>query len=113
MKLITKEMEKLFKKYPMLSQSEEEDPLAIAKYFLSTGRWTWYVLEAEKIEDDYRFFGYVKSGVDPLFDEYGSFTLKELEGIQVPIHLGDTFIGNIGIERDQYFEPTRMSSIIG
>lgn len=114
MKLITKKLEKLFSKYPPMSQSEEENPLAIAKYFISSGRGTWYVLEAEKMgEDDYHFFGYVKSPMDPLFDEYGSFTLKELESIKIPIQIGDILIGNIEIERDLYFEPTRMSEIIG
>lgn len=113
MKLITKKLEELFSKYPPMSQSEDENPLAIAKYFLSSGRWTWYVIEAEKVnDDDYHFFGYVKSGIDPLFDEYGTFTLNQLKSIKVPIQIGDILIGELGIERDPYFEPTRMSEII-
>ena len=48
MKLITKQLEQKFKKHPLYSQEEAEDPVAIAKYFLPFGRGTWYVIEAQK-----------------------------------------------------------------
>lgn len=105
MKLTTQALIKQFKKYPPRSQEMEEDPLFIAKYFNPAGAGTWYVMEAEPInDDDWWFFGYVESPIDPLFNEYGSFTLKELESIRLPFGLT--------IERDLYFEPTRKSLII-
>ena len=106
MKLVTKEIEKLFEKYPTRSQEDEEDPLCIAKFFVPRGRGTWYVMEAETIgDDDYWFFGWVESPIDPLFDESGSFTLSELKSIKLPFGLG--------IERDMYFKPKRLSEIKG
>ena len=96
MKLITKQLEQKFKKHPLYSQEEAEDPVAIAKYFLPFGRGTWYVIEAQKETDgDYYFFGYVESPIDPLFDEYGYFTLKQLEEIRTPFG---------GIERDFFLK---------
>lgn len=105
MKLLTKKIEQKLKKYPLNSQEDETDPVAILKYFSPIGRGTWYVLEAEKQGEDYLFFGYVESPIDPLFDEYGYFTLKQLEEIRLPFGLG--------IERDLYFEQERMSEITG
>ena len=104
MKLVTKEIEKLLEKYPERSQEMEEDPLCIVKFFVPVGRGTWYVMEAQPIGDgDYLFFGYVESPIDPLFDELGSFTLNQLKSIKLPFGLG--------IERDLYFEPKRLSEI--
>ena len=52
MKLITKELEKLFEKYPIGSQ----DGLAgkakvIAKFFNPTGVGTWIITEGNKLEN--------------------------------------------------------------
>ena len=105
MKLVTEAEEKLFKEYPLGSQSEEENPLCIVKFFYPYGRGTWYVMEAQKHgEDDYLFFGYVESPIDPLFDELGTFTLKELESIKGPFG---------GLERDLYYKPLYLNEIKG
>lgn len=108
MKLITKKLEKELAKYPLRSQENKEDPLCIAKYFNPYGAGTWYVTESEKQEDgNYLFFGYVEL----IFNEYGYFTLKELENLKVPIKINGKTIGYGKIERDLYFEPTRLSKI--
>ena len=68
MKLITKELEKLFEKYPIGSQ----DGLAgkakvIAKFFNPTGVGTWIITEGNKLENgDYEMFGYCHLGDDEM-----------------------------------------------
>ena len=49
MKLITKELEQLFSKYPFHSQENRGgDARVLVKYFNPTGVGTWYITEAEK-----------------------------------------------------------------
>ena len=104
MELMTKKIEEQLKEYPLMSQSEEENPLCVLKFFYPYGRGTWYVMEAEKKDDDYLFFGFVESPIDPLFDELGYFTLNELKGIRGPFG---------GIERDLYYKPLHLNEIRG
>ena len=87
MKLLTKELEKTFKK--MGSQDESKDPIVIAKFFNPTGAGTWFATEYEPIEKI--FFGYISIFGDHC-DEWGSFSLAELENI--------TGRFGLGIERD-------------
>lgn len=94
MKLLTKELEK---KIPELySQEHEEDPICWVKYFHPLSNWTWYGIEYDKSER--LFFGYV-CGFE---NELGYFSLTELESIKVH---------GLSIERDLYFEPTKLSVI--
>ena len=62
------------------------------KFFHPIQRWTWYATEYEP--DNGIFFGYVKSGIDPAYDELGYFSLAELESIHKPLP----------IERDLYWD---------
>lgn len=113
MKLLTKELERLFKKYPPMTQAEEENPLCIAKYFNPYGYGTWYVIEAEKYEDTYIFYGWVESPLgEEMFNEFGTFTLNELESVQIPLKVNGITLGYGGIERDIHFKPTRLNEII-
>lgn len=99
MKLMTKELEERFRKVG--SQENVEDPIIIAKLFNPAGRGYWFATEYDpktKI-----FFGYVSIFGDHN-DEWGSFSLKELESVKGPFGLG--------IERDKYFKETRSSEII-
>ncbi len=58
----------------------EKVKYAYMHFYNLKGRGDWYVLEAQELEDDdYYFFGYVKSPITPDFDEYGYFTLKQLQ----------------------------------
>ena len=104
-KLITKEVEKAFAKYPLYSQDGKgKDAVVLAKFFLPAGRFTWYVLEAEKqTNGDYLFFGYVQ-GLD---DEYGYFTMSELKKIRTP--------WGLPIERDMYVRAAKetLASVLG
>lgn len=100
MKLLTKEIEQMLEKFPLYSQEKKgEDATAICKFFNPIGSGTWYVLEGEKIGDDWRFFG-----IAEIYErEYGYFMLSELESVQLPF--------GMGIERDIYFEPTKVKDL--
>ena len=99
MKLLTKTLEKRFAQVG--SQSEEKDPLIIAKFFNPTGAGTWYATEYDP--DRRVFFGYVSIFGD-WNDEWGSFSLDELESYRGPFGLG--------IERDLHFGEKRASQVI-
>lgn len=91
MKLLTKELERSLPE--LYSNSENLNPDILIHFFNPVGRGDWYVIEGRKeIDGDYYFFGYVKSMIDPMFDELGFFTLSQLESIELPFGLG--------IERD-------------
>lgn len=98
MKLLTKE---LLKRFAQVGRQEDEsDPLVIAKFFNPTGAGTWYATEYDP--QDQIFFGYVSIFGD-WNDEWGSFSLSELENYQGKFGLG--------IERDLYFGEKRISEV--
>lgn len=71
MKLITKAVEKELAKYPLYSQDGKvKDAVVVCKFFLQG--YTWYVLEAEKADNGYEFFGIIAGQ----HTEYGYFTLS-------------------------------------
>ena len=89
MKLLTKELEQRFQSVG--KQEDVEDPIVVARYFNPTGGQTWYATEYDPT--DRVFFGYV-SLFNDYNNEWGSFSLDELESIRLPLGLG--------IERDLY-----------
>lgn len=95
MKLMTKELEKEFEKYPLGSQDGLlGQAKVIAKFFNPMGVGTWFITEAEKQENgDYEMFGYCHLGDDELA-EFGYVMLSELQEIKGPL--------GMGIERDLY-----------
>lgn len=96
MKLLTKEIEKQFKKTGR--QEEVEDPIVIARFFYPSGTATWYATEYNP--EERMFFGYVSLFNDHN-NEFGYFSLDELESIRGQFGLG--------IERDMYFDPKPLS----
>lgn len=95
MKLMTKELEKEFEKYPLGSQDGLlGQAKVIAKFFNPMGVGTWFITEAKKQENgDYEMFGYCHLGDDELA-EFGYVMLSELQEIKGPL--------GMGIERDLY-----------
>ena len=92
MKLLTEEIRK---RLPMIgSQDQNPDPTIIVKFFCPWNQWTWYVYE---FDGEDIFFGYVQGD----FDEYGSFSLSEMESVRGPMGLG--------IERDIHFRSRPLS----
>jgi len=99
MKLMTKELEERFRQVG--SQDEVKDPVIIAKFFNPAGLGTWLATEYSAV--DKIFFGYVSLFGDHC-DEWGSFSLEELESYKGPFGLG--------IERDLHFEEMPSSELI-
>jgi hypothetical protein len=107
-KLLTKA---LFRTLPALySQENNPDPMVVCKFFTPDADWTWYAIEGSPVDEagyydtdkpkvDFLFFGLVSA----LEVELGYFSLSELTSIR----------GRLGlpVERDLYFEPTRLSAI--
>lgn len=98
MKLLTKEL--LDKFAQTGSQEGQKDPLIIAKFFNPVGAGTWYATEYNP--QTKTFFGFVSIFNDNN-DEWGYFSLEELESYQGRLGLG--------IERDIYFIQKPFSKI--
>lgn len=96
MQLITKALERRFAEIG--SQETETDPIVVAKFFNPVGAGTWYATEYDPTTRI--FFGYVSIFGD-WNDEWGSFSLDELEGYHGPL--------GIGIERDLHIGERRIS----
>jgi len=96
MKLLTKELEKRFK--DLGSQEDVKDPIVIAKFFNPTGAGNWWATEYDP--ERKTFFGYVSIFGDHN-DEWGTFSLAELESFKGKFGLG--------IERDLYCAEQRIS----
>lgn len=98
MQLLTKELEKRFVKIG--SQQNIEDPIVITKFFNPTGAGTWYATEYNPTEK--LFFGYVSIFGDHC-DEWGYFSLKELQEVKC--------LAGLGIERDLHFQEQRINQL--
>jgi len=98
MRLMTKELEKRFAEVG--SQENVKDPVVIAKFFNPCGAGTWWATEYDP--KDKIFLGYVSIFGD-WNDEWGSYSLEELESYKGPF--------GIGIERDLYWTEKRVSEI--
>ena len=96
MELLTKELEKRFKEVG--SQENEKDPLVIVKFFNPSGIGTWWATEYDPKEKV--FFGYVSLFGDHN-DEWGCFSLEELEKLELPFMLK--------IERDLHCGEKKIS----
>ena len=96
MKLLTKAILRQFEKTGC--QEKVKDPFVIAKFFYPAGSGTWWATEYDP--EDRIFFGYV-TGL--AYDEWGYFSLHELESFRGRFGLG--------IERDKFFKPKRFSEI--
>lgn len=92
MKLMTKELEKKFEKFPLGSQDGKGmEAEVVAKFFTPVGAATWLITEGEKLPDgDWQLFGYCFITCW----EWGYVLLSELQNIWLPFGLR--------IERDLY-----------
>ena len=98
MQLMTEEIKKKASKFPLGSQDGNGlDAEIIVKFFDPTGSWTWYATEYDP--ENKIFMGYV-AGFE---NEFGSFSLTELESVKGRFGLG--------IERDMYFENKKVRDI--
>lgn len=94
-KIVTKEIERLFAKYPLYSQEGNMDAKVLLKVFNPYGRGTWYVTEANRTADgDYECFGLVSL----LDTELGYFMLSDLLNARINV-----FGVKLPLERDAHF----------
>lgn len=100
MKMITKEIEKKFAKYPLSSQDGKgDDAKVLFKAFNPYGGQSWYVLEAgEEMNGDRELFAYMTYGGE---GEYGYMMLSDLTNTKVRV--GGY---RLPLERDMYFSWT-------
>ena len=95
MKLLAKEIRK---RLPKLRETEDlADPIVQVKFFTPDSSWTWFAIELDGKD---LFYGLV----DGHCQEYGYFSLAELESVRGPLGLP--------IERDLYFKPTPVSKFL-
>jgi hypothetical protein len=99
MKLLTEALEKRFQQVGC--QEDIPDPVVIAKFFNPCGAGTWYATEYDP--ETKLFFGYVSISGDHC-DEWGYFSLEEMQSIQLPFGLS--------IERDLYFKEKPISECL-
>jgi Protein of unknown function (DUF2958) len=92
MKLLTAEIIKRLEKTPLYSTEKIDVAPVLVKFFNPCGSGSWYVLEAEKREGDWLFFGLA----DLHEKELGYFCLSELQSVKLRFGLK--------IERDMYFD---------
>ncbi len=96
-RLLTEELRKALPK--LREQEGAADPVVFAKFFFPASGWTWLVTEGQPEGDGFTFFGYV-IGFEA---EWGYFALSELDGVNVK---------GLTIERDCYFEPSKLSACL-
>ena len=96
--LISPELKRRFKE---IGWQDTPDPIVIAKFFNPSGWGTWYATAYN--EDNNTCYGYVADLV-PGFDEWGYFSIDELESFR------DHFY-SLPIERDLYFDEVRFSEL--
>lgn len=99
MELMTKTLKARFAKIG--SQEQSKDPIVIAKFFNPVEIGNWYATEYDPKERT--FFGYVSLFGDHN-DEWGSFSLEELQSIRGQFGLG--------IERDLHCGEFPISKIL-
>jgi hypothetical protein len=99
MKLMIKTLEQRFEKVG--NQEEVKDPLIIAHFFNPSGAGDWYATEYNP--ENRIFFGYVSIFGD-FCDEWGYFSLNELESVTTPPF-------GLGIERDLYWNERPASKV--
>ncbi|MDC3413975.1 DUF2958 domain-containing protein [Terrihalobacillus insolitus] len=94
---MTKEIENRIPRLYETEEIETDEKVVQVKFFGANG-WTWYGVEYDP--EDKLFFGLV----DGFEREWGYFSLNELEEVnrQYPFPM---------IERDLYFEPTKIKDL--
>lgn len=98
MKLITKELAARFAEIG--EQRDVKDPIVVAKFFYTFSAATWWAIAYYPEENI--CFGYVTGLLE---DEYGYFSIDELENTKLPPF-------GLTIERDLWFEECKMSDVL-
>lgn len=100
MQLLTSKLEERFAQ--LGEQADTKNPIVVAKFFNPSGAGTWFA--CHYVPEQRLFYGYVSIFGDHC-DEWGYFSLDELESVRGPFGLG--------IERDVHFREGRAEAVIG
>lgn len=100
MKLLPKSLAKGIPAIGKTEKTSGRDKTAHVKFFHPWGRATWYVTEYDGADE---CFGYVISPLGSDCDEWGYFSISELESITVR---------GLGVERDISWTPSPMGPIL-
>lgn len=100
MKLMTEEVKKSLPPLYATENTKAEDKVLRAKFFDPSGRGTWYAVEFDGKDI---FYGFAVSPLGEDCDEWGYFSLSELESVRGRF--------NLGIERDLFFTPIKFSEL--
>lgn len=99
MMLLTKENRETLP--PLYSQEGKgADATAYVKFFHPASRYTAFATE---FDGEDTFFGFVISPLGPDCDEWGYFSLSEMEGVEVMF---------LKVERDLHFKPTTVREAV-
>lgn len=71
----------IFKKYPLYSQENEKDKKVVLEIFIPHQNMYWLILEGNRENDDFIFFGYCKI----TYAEYGYVSFNELSHLPYDI----------------------------
>ena len=106
------------KEIPRLYDTENipvEEKVIFEHYFLPGTAWEWYIAE---VDDTGRTaFGYVCSGLDPNFSEWGYIDMKELREVKATIDVRQARTGaSVGsfeqpVEKDLGWFPKNVKEI--
>ena len=98
-RLITPDLEKAMKDYPLYSQdSKKKDALCIAVFFIGSARW--YILEGQREYDDFVLFGIIVGLAET---EYGYISANEMAS--VALDASKYGLGTIMVEQEKAFQP--------
>lgn len=98
MRLLTPEIEERLNEVPLYATDGMKQREVLATFFHPFSRWCWYVVEAQKQEEDWLMFTWCRSGLGTDCDEWGYVMLSQLD--EIPEILGfanrNTMIDNKG-----------------
>lgn len=100
MKLLIESLKRQIPSFNSTDHLPLNEKVAVAKFFNPMGAGTWYVIEGEEHDGDFIFFGLV----DLHEQEFGYFSLSELESVALPFGLK--------IERDLRFTQEKISKLL-
>ncbi len=99
MQLLPDELRQQIPKLYSQEKVTTQEKMVYVKFFFPAADWTWFVTEGEQEDGDFVFFGFVVG----FEEEWGYFTLNELEAINVE---------GLTVERDLHFTPGKFSDVI-
>ena len=104
-RLITPDLEKAMKDYPLYSQdSKKKDALCIAVFFIGSARW--YILEGQREYDDFVLFGIIVGLAET---EYGYISANEMAS--VALDASKYGLGTIMVEQEKALQSCKLSAI--